>query len=120
MPQAYFIPLHAVSEMPSASQLLAELHSAAFGVLHYGPSHNLLRPAYCGTRILRAPSPYPCPGVDRSASGCCPPGLQCRGDGYNFRPAAISHQPGWVISHDETETGRSDGSLSKKWEATIT
>lgn len=75
MPQAYFIPLPAASEMPSASQLLAELHSAAFGVLHYGPSHNLLCPACSGTCILRAPSPYPCPGVDRSASGCCPPGL---------------------------------------------
>ena len=62
--------------MPSMSEQQelppAGLRSVAFGVLHSGPSHNLLRPASRNS-YLAGPSPYPCPGVDTPAgdSSCC-------------------------------------------------
>ena len=43
----------------------AELRSAS---PHSGPSHNLLRHRCAISRILRAPSPFPCPGMGTSAS----------------------------------------------------
>ena len=41
---------------------------------HYGPSHNLLRPANSGTRILRAPPPARVRGWTRLRNPFHPPG----------------------------------------------
>ena len=46
-------------EAGRAGRPLAELHSSAFGLLHFGPSHNLLRHCSAITCILRAPPPTP-------------------------------------------------------------
>ena len=65
LPAGFFFVFH-----PSLLVCRTGPRGTPFAVAHSGPSHNLLRHRFAITCILRAPSRYTCPRVDKPPRTC--------------------------------------------------